>query len=222
MPSILIPKLKTDLPYILSDEELKNFFNATDNISFNKRSPMLEYIIPVIFRLQYACGLRPQEVRLLKVKNFNFDNNTIYIENSKWCKDRRIVVTDDIMKLCCKYNVIANMLMPNREYFFPTPDDTAYSHGWLTEKFHKCWEISGNRTDKGNCVPYDLRHNFATQTLMNWIEEGKDINEYIPYLSVYMGHANFSHTFYYIHLLPQRLSAMDFTQVKGIIPEVIQ
>ncbi len=222
VPTTLLPRYKADIPYILSDEELKNFFDATDKISFGRNSPLLEYTIPVIFRLQYACGLRPQEVRLLKVKNFDFNNNTIYIEESKWCKDRRIAVTEYIMDLCYKYNTLANTIIPNRTYFFQSPNGKEYSHGWLTAQFHKCWEISGNNTAKGSCVPYDLRHNFATRTLMKWVENGIEINEYISYLSAYMGHATFSNTFYYIHLLPERLSLMDFTQIKGIIPEVVE
>lgn len=220
IPSTLIPKIKIDLPYLLTDEELENFFKATDKIPHISKSPLLEYTIPVIFRLQYACGLRPQEVRLLKVNNFDFEHNTIYIENSKWCKDRRLAVTNNIMELCKKYNVIANTIIPNREYFFTSPNGKAYSHGWLTAKFHYCWNLSGNSTDKGCCVPYDLRHNFATRTLHKWIEQGLDVNEYIPYLSAYMGHASFESTFYYIHLLPEKLSLMDFTNYNGIIPEV--
>lgn len=222
IPSTLMPKYKADIPYILSDEELKNFFDASDRVPHCSRYPLLEYTIPVIFRLQYACGMRPQEARLLKVTNFDFSNNTIYIEESKWCKDRKLAVTDHIMNLCYKYNKIANTIIPDRTYFFQSPKGREYSHGWLTEKFHECWERSGNGTDKGSCVPYDLRHNFATRTLMKWIEDGIEINEYLPYLSAYMGHASFSSTFYYIHLLPERLSLMDFTQTKGIIPEVIE
>lgn len=222
IPSTLIPKLKIDFPYLLTDEELENFFKATDKIPHFPQSPLLEYTIPVIFRLQYACGLRPQEVRLLKVNNFDFEHNTIYIEDSKWCKDRKLAVTNNVMELCYKYNIIANTIIPNREYFFTSPNGKAYSHGWLTAKFHYCWNLSGNSTDKGSCVPYDLRHNFATRTLHKWVEQGLDINEYIPYLSAYMGHASFSSTFYYIHLLPEKLSHMDFTQCRDIIPEVTE
>ncbi len=83
--------------------------------------------------------------------------------------------------------------------------------------------MSGNGADagRGSCTPYAFRHNFATRTLMRWVEEGKDLNTCIPYLCAYMGHATFSATFYYVHLLPERLSRMDFTHLSGIIPEVI-
>ena len=65
-------------------------------------------------------------------------------------------------------------------------------------------------------------YNAGSGNVNKWIEEGIEINEYLPYLSAYMGHASFSSTFYYIHLLPERLSLMDFTQNEGIIPEVIE
>jgi site-specific recombinase XerD len=80
--------------------------------------------------------------------------------------------------------------------------------------------MSGNDNSRGTCVPYDLRHNYATQTMMRWVESGKDLEAWIPYLSAYMGHVCFSSTFCYIHLLPERLARMDFTHSKGIIPEV--
>jgi integrase len=80
--------------------------------------------------------------------------------------------------------------------------------------------MSGNGNERGVCTPYDFRHNYATQTLMRWAEEGKDLNAWIPYLCAYMGHATFSSTFYYIHLLPERLRDMNYMSVCGIIPEV--
>ena len=129
-------------------------------------------------------------------------------------------VSPEVMELCRKYDLIADSIIPNRAYFFQSPTGGAYTKGWLAKKFHQCWEISGNGNVRGACTPYDLRHNFATQTLMRWVEEGKDINAWIPYLSAFMGHSCFSATFYYIHLLPERLSKMDFTLADGVIPEV--
>jgi len=220
MPPAFFPAQKADLPYIFSEIELRNFFDAADNFPGHCHSPLLEYTIPVVFRLQYACGMRPQEVRLLKRTDFNFTNSTIYIAEAKHCKDRRLAVSFDIMNMCRKYDRIAEAAMPGRVYFFQSPKGGSYSVGWLTAKFHKCWKLSGNSNKRGSCTPYDFRHNYATQILMRWIEEGKDLNAWIPYLTAYMGHSIFSATFYYVHLLPERLGKMDFTRIDGIIPEV--
>lgn len=221
LPPSFFPHKKPDLPYILSNEELRHFFDASDRFPGHFNSPLLEYTVPVIFRLIYACGLRPQEARLLKREDFNYTNNTIYIAEAKHCKDRRLAVNSKIMEMCKKYDRIAEATVSGRIYFFPSPEGGHYSPGWLTAKFHKCWDLSGNGSERGICTPYDLRHNYATQTLMRWVEEGKDLNAWIPYLTTYMGHVTFSSTFYYVHLLPERLSQMDFTNVRGIIPEVV-
>lgn len=219
-PSELMEHTKAGLPYLLTDTELQNFFSAADHYPSRSNSPLLEYTVPVIFRLQYACGMRPQEVRRLKRSNFDFRKDTIYISESKWCKDRRLAVNHELMVMCHRYDAIAHGMFPDCLYFFPSQSGDMYSHGWLTATFHKCWELSGNGMTRGRCVPYDLRHNFATRTLMRWTEEGKDLDAYIPYLSTYMGHATFHSTYYYVHLLPKRLSAMNFMGTKGIIPEV--
>jgi integrase len=220
MPKGFYPPRNPDLPYIFTDDELRRFFEATDRFPRSYSRPLIEYTVPVVFRLLYACGLRPQEVRLLKKTDFNFADGTIYIAEAKHCKDRRLAVNPDVMEMCGNYDRIAETMYPGRTYFFPSPQGGHYKNGWLTARFHQCWEMSGNGNERGACVPYDLRHNYATQTLMRWVEEGKDLNAWIPYLCAYMGHATFSATFYYVHLLPERLRCMDFMSVSGIIPEV--
>lgn len=220
VPPSFFPARKSELPYIFTESEITNFFAALDNFPASCRNPILEYTIPVIFRLQYACGMRPQEVRSLRRKDFNFLEGTIYIADSKHYKDRRLAVTPDVMEMCRKYDMIANVALPSRMYFFQSRTGCEYKTGWFIENFHRCWKLSGNGNAHRIPTPYDLRHNFATRTLMHWVEEGKDLNIWLPYLTAYMGHAEFSATFHYIHLLPKRLSKMDFTRADGIIPEV--
>ncbi len=52
------------------------------------------------------------------------------------------------------------------------------------------------------------------------MEQGRDLNVWLPYLSAYMGHDTYSSTAYYVHLLPERLAATGLTSAAGIIPEV--
>jgi integrase len=79
--------------------------------------------------------------------------------------------------------------------------------------------MSGNGGRRKNCTPYSLRHRYATETMMRWLEEGKELDAWIPYLSAYMGHASFTATYYYIHLLPERLARLDCMRSNHIIPE---
>lgn len=115
-------------------------------------------------------------------------------------------VSFNVMELCSKYNRIAEAINPKRTYFFQSITGSVYTQQWFEGIFKTCWMMSGNVAGRGSCTPYMLRHNFATQTLMRWVEEEKNLDAMIPYLSAYMGHEDFSSTYYYIHLLPERLA----------------
>jgi integrase len=215
-----MPKIIHETPYIFTEDELRNFFDASDRLSATKRSPLVEFTIPVIFRLLFSCGLRPPEVRLLKRSDFNFNNNTIYISESKFRKDRCIPVNDNVMLLCQKYDMKADLIYPNRLYFFQSQFGKPYTNSFLLKYCHLCWINGGNSYDRGRPTPYDFRHNYATQMMMDLLNKKEDIIAYIPYLSSYMGHESFKYTFYYIHLITESMSQMDNSDFSYIVPEV--
>lgn len=220
IPAEFTKQPRPDAPYPITDEELHRFFAATDCLESSKNNRLLEYMIPVMFRLQFACGMRPQEVRRLKRTDFNFSKHTVYISESKKNKDRLLAVRPEIMEMCRKYDCIAERFRPGRLYFFPSVRGGAYGARSVTSMFHQCWENAGNTVPGHPCTPYDLRHAYASRVLMGWIEQGKDLDVCIPYLSAYMGHERFQDTYYYVHMLPQRLAKMAYMGVGGIIPEV--
>lgn len=208
------------LPYIMSDEELAHFFDAADNYPYDAHNPLRTYVAAAIFRLQYATGMRPSEVRRLERNDFDFKSGTIYIADSKRHKDRRIAVTPSIMGMCKKFDAIARSVYPETSVFFPNRKQAEHSASSLEKLFHKCWKMAGNPTGLEYCSPYILRHNFATRRIMSWMEEGKDFEQFMPYLSTYMGHQTFRETCYYLHLMPERLAKMGCMDISRILPEV--
>lgn len=209
---------KRQLPYIMSANECQRFFQATDRYPHNPASPLMEYTAATIFRLQYATGMRPQEARLLKRQDFDFTHGTIYIADSKRHKDRCIAVNRRIMDMCRKYDMIAREMYPGTEIFFPNRNGNRHGAQSISTLFHKCWEMAGNPDYPGRyCTPYILRHNFATQTMTRWMEEGKDFEQFLPCLSAYMGHQTFRETCYYLHLLPERLARMSYMDISDMI-----
>ncbi len=225
IPSKIIGAFKPFFPYLFSDEELSAFFAAADNMPPHKLSPYRQYIVPVIFRLLYCCGLRPREVRLIKCSDIDLETGRIHIRDTKVHKERTVVMSCDMLSLCKKYEAIMCTIQKNRDYFFPHPNGTPYCAYWAQNQFWKCWEIAGIRHFQGTTTPRvsDFRHNYATRILMKWVDEGRDLYAWLPYLSTYMGHSEFSKTTYYIHPIPERLmktSAIEWTKFSDMIPEV--
>ena len=54
---------------------------------------------------------------------------------------------------------------------------------------------------------HGLRHLFAVQNIRKCAEAGEDFNNWIHYLSRYMGHKRIQYTLYYLHLTSQLFPA---------------
>jgi len=213
-------------PYIFTGEELNALFKAADKIEPEKNNPLKHLIIPVIFRLIYTCGLRPNEGRELKRRNIYFETGEILITETKMNKERIVVMSGDMLLLCRKYDTARNIFFNGGEYFFPSADGGVCSAQWLQNQFKFCWE-QANSGRNISALPsvrvYDLRHRFASAVLNRWLDSKTDLYAKLPYLRSYMGHKNMSETAYYIHLLPENLAkspGIDWSAFDEIIPEV--
>lgn len=218
LPAHWIRKPTRQLPHIFSDGELAAFFDAADSISPSGTSPFREHTLPMLFRLMLSSGLRPQEARLLRRTNVDFGAAIVTIEQSKRNKDRRVPVDKGMTHLLARFDELADLRRPDREFFFEDHHELPYPGRWVTAHYHRCRERAGGIAP--GSTPYTLRHNFASRTLTRWVEEGRDLNVWLPYLSAYMGHDTYAATAYYIHLLPERLAATGLTGAADIIPEV--
>lgn len=216
---------KKYVPHIFTDNELKSIFNAVDNLPISNRDFTAHLVAPVLFRLLYFCGLRPSEGRLIKRRNIDLEKGTILIPESKGHKDRIVPLLEDMRLLCIKYNTQMLHIFPDSEYFFPTARNRdVFCHHWISDTLWRCWENAKLGNYSGNKPrPYDFRHTFATKTIYRWIKEGKNIDNCLPYLSAFMGHAHFEHTVYYVHLVPEffsQMSHMELNDFSYLFPEV--
>ena len=213
----------TFTPYIFSDEELVNLFSKADSLELNRRSPYRHVIFPVMLRMIYFCGLRPNEGREIRKKDVNLSDGVLFIRKNKSHRERYVPMSQDLHNLCVSYNEKLQFFSPEGEFFFPNTEGIPYSAKWLTRQFVGIWEkIRSNQCPQRVRV-YDLRHRFATAVMMQWLSDGADLYAKLPYLSTYMGHAQFSNTAYYIHLLPENLlhsPGMDWEAFAELIPEV--
>jgi integrase len=211
--------------HIYTAAELNAFFNAVDQCPPSPHSPTRRYVIPVIFRLLYCCGLRSSEARLLAKEDVNLETGKIIIRESKGWKARIVYMSDDLLELCAEYDSIIESILPKRSVFFPNKDGRFYCTDSIDRWFHEFWDrlpeskaIVGNRARV-----HDYRHSYAVHRLNQWVRDGQDINALYPYLSEYMGHSNYADTDYYLSLveefypeMEQRLSSLN----DDILPEV--
>ena len=213
-------------PYIFSDAELSALFSAIDLTTPTRTYPFANLMLPVLFRLIYTCGLRPNEGRELLRKNVFLDTGEMLLTATKGDKERVVVMSEDMRNLCRCYDGKRSLFAMDNPYFFPGKNTDPMSEVWLQNRFRACWYAANPAIDPKKLPSvrvYDLRHRFASQSLQRWLDCGADLNAKLPYLRAYMGHSTLSQTAYYIHLLPSNLlnsAAIDWTVLSSMIPEV--
>ncbi len=86
------PKRAKTLPNVLSQEEVLRLINAPDNI---KHKAILYTI--------YSCGLRISELLNLRLVDIHSDDNYIFVKGAKGKKDRRTLLSKNLLSLLREY-----------------------------------------------------------------------------------------------------------------------
>lgn len=213
--------------HIYTKDELISFFREADNIPYSSFSPYKCYIIPVIFRLYFLCGLRLSEGIHIKREDINFNTGCITISESKSWKLRKIYVSQELLAMLREYDEIIDNKMPDRRCFFPTFNgDSFIAKCTIGNWFHEIEKIAfkdiplvGNKR-----TTHCFRHTFATERINRWIEDEEvNINVMYPYLSQYMGHCHFEDTDYYLKLVASFYPEINKRMAEvnsNVLPEV--
>lgn len=66
---------------------------------------------------------------------------------------------------------------------------------------------------------HDLRHTFAVLRLVRWYADGTDVDQKMPALSTYMGHAETFYTYWYQTAVPElmAIAAGRFEQLDDLV-----
>ena len=227
LPDKFSPGRRTKPPYIFTDVELAALFEANDKLPQNEKEPYLTETAPVLFRLTYTCGLRPNESRELLRENVHLDSGEILVTRTKHNKERIVVLSDDMLSLCRKFALRWEIFRGDSPYFFPSYSGGALTSSTVYAAFNKAWRMASRTL--GNPSPstvrvVDLRHRFASACLIRWLDNGESLMAMLPYLRTYMGHDSINETAYYIHILPENLvksSAIDWDAFNAMLPEVV-
>jgi len=214
---------RTYIPHAFTADELKAFFKACDDLPSASQSRKVLYrkiTVPVFFRLLYSSGIRTNEARLLKVRDVDLEQGVLSIHCSKGNSQHFVVLHDTMLDLMKRYDAVAQSLAPAREYFFASPDRPFYSCDWVCKNFRELWDKYNN----SHATAYELRHNYATENINQYVGDGFDFDSKLVYLSKSMGHSVLKSTKYYYSLVPAMADIMEARtgyDFDDIVPKVV-
>ena len=191
----------TFVPRMLTDEELRKFFQAVDSLEPTERSPLRHLIMPEVFRLLFGCGFRVREVLKLRVRDVDLQQGIITVRQGKFRKDRLVPPALSLVNRLRKYAAHFENRPPDA-IFFPGPGGRPYSlrtiYGLFRQLLLQCGIPHAGR-GKGPRI-HDARHLFAVRALRRWYRDGEDLDAKLPLLATYLGHLHLSGTQHYLHL----------------------
>ena len=152
-------------PYIYTEAEILAIWNILDHLTPRVSFPVRHFVIPAMVKLLYCCGLRPAEVRRLRVRDVDLDKGRLNIMESKQHRSRIVMMADDVTKMLSDCNAVVTSAMPEREPFFPNSEGGFYGKRGLEKTFRLVLKKAGV-TGTGRRSPrlYDFRHPYVKHT----------------------------------------------------------
>jgi len=212
------------MPYIFSPEQVNHLLSAVSS-RIRKVSPrrylkdLSGYMAMVLLA---RCGLRIGEPLRLKLNDYRFDEKTIYIEKTKFKKDRLIPLPQSVAIELENYLAARRGLLGNvvNNYLLANYAARGLNDNRVRTVFHRAVSDIGlaqSRQIIGNVnisspTPHSLRHAFAVNTLNRVKKRGGSAQNALPVLAAYMGHSEYKHTIKYLKFIDaqQRLGLVHF------------
>ena len=212
------------MPYIFSPEQVNHLLSAVSNqIRKGSQRRYLKDLSGYMAMVLLArCGLRIGEPLRLKLNDYRFDEKTIYIEKTKFKKDRLIPLPQSVAIELENYLAVRRGLLGNvvNNYLLANYAARGLNDNRVRSVFHRAVsdigleqprQIIGN-VNISSPTPHSLRHSFAVNTLKSVKKRGGSAQNALPVLAAYMGHSEYKHTIKYLKFIDaqQRLGLVSF------------
>lgn len=208
-PLGLLPhRYKRTTPYIYSDEEIRRLLNAAKNLP--PPTDLRRWTYHGLFGLMAVTGLRISEALALNRDDVDLKQGLLTIRLTKFSKSRLVPIHPSTVKTLQQYAHQRDCLHPRppSPRFFISNRGTPLTDCMARWTFVKLSRQIGLRKISDSFGPrlHDLRHRFAVTTLLNWYRRGVDVEQRLPLLSTYLGHAHVTDTYWYLSAIPELLA----------------
>jgi site-specific recombinase XerD len=214
-------------PFIFSPEQTNQLIEAAcKKIRKESKYYLKDLSGYIAIVLLARCGLRIKEPLRMQLHHYRSRERTIYIEKTKFNKDRLIPVPRSVAAELDNFLAVRNAFIGevHNTYLIVGDRQRMLNDHRLRFVFHQAVHDIGidcPRQVIGNTIfasptPHSLRHSFAVNTLKHVKERGSSPQHALPVLATYMGHHVYQYTAKYLKFIDaeQRQSLFNFALSK--------
>jgi site-specific recombinase XerD len=209
------------VPFVFSPAQTERLLQAaSQNIRKTPKYFLTDMAIYLAIVLLARCGMRINEPLRVHLDQYCRHDGTVYIEKTKFRKDRLIPVPQIALTQIENYLAVRTALRaddPN-PYLLAAGKKRQLRGRQVRDAFHQAVkdirisqpkQVIGNITF-GKPLPHSLRHGFAINTLNQIKARGNCPQQALPVLATYMGHRKYQYTAAY-------LKVKDARDIAGLI-----
>jgi integrase/recombinase XerD len=204
-------------PYIYSSDEVERLITVARQL----QSPLgwRATTYSTVLGLLAATGMRVSEPIGLNRKDVDLINGILLVHLSKFGKSRFVPIHPSTQKVLQQYDSLRGKIFPKpkTDSFLISEQGTRLTKWTVRNTFVKLSRQIGLRGPHDSHGPrlMDFRHSFATRTLLAWYRNDMNVDQHMPELSTYLGHAHVTDTYWYLSAVPElmHLAAMRLEQI---------
>jgi len=221
-----IPPLRENgiIPFVFSPIQTEHLLKAvSDRVGRSEKHLITDLALYVAILLLARCGMRISEPLKLMRNHYRREDGTLYIEKTKFKKQRLIPVPNEAILEIENYLSVRRTFQPYdmNPYLLAGEKQAPIRSEQVRYVFRNC--LKKTSLDQGRQVignmnfsqptPHSLRHSFAVNTLIRIKKKGQSPQRALPVLAAYMGHSEYKYTSVYLKVADaqSRKKLVDFS-----------
>ena len=185
---------------------------AHESVTLPSPTGLRPYTYATLLGLLTVTGMRLSEVLHLERNDVDLTQGSLTIRQSKFGKTRWIPLHPSTQDALHQYARFRDQMWPRPPTlrFFLAERGTPLTVWSVQQTFVQLSRRIGLRGATDRCGPrlHDLCHSFAVRILLHWYHTGVDVEQRMPTLSAYHGHAHVNATFWYLSATPELFHAV--------------
>ena len=193
-PAGLLPyRPKRAQPYLYSDKEIEALLCAA--LKLPADGGLRPWTYHCLFGLLSVSGLRVGEAQNLELQDVDLQAGVLTIRGTKFGKSRLVPMHASTRRVLADYIARRERTWARRpvsSYLFVSNRGNRLDGGDIRRTFYLLSRQIGLRGPSASRGPrlHDMRHGFASKTLLRWYRSGENAERRLPLLSAYLGHVH--------------------------------
>jgi len=209
-----IPRLPKNeiVPFLFSDEQVDLLLKTVlEGIRKDQRYFFKDLTYYTVLLMIARCGLRISEPLRMRLHHYRPEEKTVYIEKTKFKKDRLIPMPLSVAGELENYLAVRESMheCQNNPFLFASVNQNGVNDNQVRFIFHRTVKNIGlnqprrviGNTNFSAPIVHSLRHSFATNTLKRVQARGRSPQNALPVLATYMGHCEYKYTVKYLKMI---------------------